>query len=54
MGHGRLPDPAVTLRGMVADSLNVYGEIGSFQIGPVIGVHTGPDIIGIAVYPRNY
>lgn len=54
VGHGCLPDPAVTLRGMVADSLNVYGEIGSFQIGPVIGVHTGPDIIGIAVYPRNY
>lgn len=54
VGHGRLPQHAATLRNMIADSLKVYGEIGSFQIGPVIGVHTGPETVGIAVYPRNY
>jgi len=49
VGHGRAAEAAATLKEMVARSLRVTGEITMFEVGPVIGAHTGPGTLGLAV-----
>ncbi len=49
VGHGQAAEAAARLRDMVMGSLKVCGEIPVFEVGPVIGVHTGPGTLGIAL-----
>ncbi len=54
VGNGRGEGYAAMLREMAASSLNVAGRLLSFEVGPVIGVHTGPGTVGLAVRPVEY
>jgi len=54
LGHGRGESYAAILREMVTSALNVSGKPFSFEVGPVIGVHTGPGTVGLAVRPLEY
>lgn len=54
VGHGQGAEYAAMLRDMVASALNVAGEPAMFQVGPVIGVHTGPGTVGVGVRPVDY
>ncbi|MGE5485844.1 MAG: DegV family protein [Ignavibacteriales bacterium] len=49
VGHGRAAEAASTLREMVKRSLHVCGDVSVFEVGPVIGSHTGPGTLGIAM-----
>lgn len=49
VGHGKAAEAAATLREMVKRSLHVYGDVSMFEVGPVIGSHTGPGTLGIAM-----
>lgn len=51
IGHGRALEGALQLKAMVEKSLRVVGEIPLYEVGPVIGVHTGPGTVGVAFYP---
>ncbi|MHB9146620.1 MAG: DegV family protein [Symbiobacteriia bacterium] len=51
VGHGHALDAALRLKEMVAARLNVAGDIPLFEVGPVIGTHTGPGTVGAAFYP---
>lgn len=54
VGHGRGLEYSKVLKEMISQALNICGEISPFEVGPVIGVHTGPGTVGIAVIPVNY
>ncbi len=54
IGHGQAGDTAAMLKDMVCSSLNIAEEPAFFEVGPVIGVHTGPGTAGLAVYPAAY
>jgi DegV family protein with EDD domain len=54
VGHGRGEEYAAMLREMAVSRLNVAGKPLSFEVGPVIGVHTGPGTVGLAVRPAEY
>lgn len=51
VGHGRALQAAQRLKEMVERSLHITGDVTLFEVGPVIGVHTGPGTIGAAFYP---
>jgi DegV family protein with EDD domain len=50
--HGRFEDQANQLAEMVQSSLNVK-KLEILRISPVLGVHTGPGIVGVAVVPHE-
>ena len=50
--HGRFQQGAELMAGIAQERLNVAKlEIG--RISPVLGVHTGPGIVGAAVMPMK-
>lgn len=53
VGHGLAAEAAQKLMAMIARSFQVVGEITLFEVGPVIGVHTGPGTVGVAFYPAG-
>jgi len=50
--HGRFQDGADALSRMLAERLNA-GKLEVMRISPVLGVHTGPGIVGAAVVPMK-
>ncbi|NPV70118.1 MAG: DegV family protein [Firmicutes bacterium] len=48
VGHGKAYEAALALREMVSKAANVVGDIPVFEVGPVIGAHTGPGTVGFA------
>ena len=50
--HGRFADKAGDLSNEIQSRLNV-GRIEILRISPVLGVHTGPGIVGAAVLPMS-
>ncbi|MFZ0535024.1 MAG: DegV family protein [Anaerolineales bacterium] len=48
--HGQLAEQANKLAGLVQEKVNV-GKLEILRISPVLGVHTGPGIVGLAVVP---
>ncbi len=54
IGHGQALGSATMLREVIASTLDISEEPAFFEVGPVIGVHTGPGTTGIAVYPAAY
>jgi DegV family protein with EDD domain len=51
--HGRLADKAEALAGQLSARLNV-ARLEVMRISPVLGVHTGPGIVGAAVVPMQW
>jgi DegV family protein with EDD domain len=54
IGHGQAIEYARSLLDLVMSRLNVAEEPVFFEVGPVIGVHTGPGTVGINVRPVVY
>jgi len=52
LAHAQVPDEAEALSQQVQQRLSCERCYMS-QIGPVIGTHTGPGVLGISVYARN-
>lgn len=50
--HGRIPEQAANLKNLLQDKLTVE-HIEVLRISPVLGVHTGPGIVGAAVVPME-
>jgi DegV family protein with EDD domain len=50
--HGRFAEKAETLSHELKEKLNV-AKLEVMRISPVLGVHTGPGIVGAAVVPMN-
>ena len=50
--HGRFYDGAQSLSGLLSERLNV-AKMEVMRISPVLGVHTGPGIVGAAVVPMK-
>lgn len=48
--HGQLTEQATKLAEMVQKTLNI-NKLEILRISPVLGVHTGPGIVGLAVVP---
>ena len=48
--HGRLPEQAERLAGLLRERLNI-GRLEVLRVSPVLGVHTGPGVVGAAVMP---
>ncbi len=54
IGHGKGAGYAAMLQEMVSCALNVSGKPLPFEVGPVIGVHTGQGTVGLAVRSLEY
>lgn len=50
--HGRFQEQADVLAGLLQERLNV-GKLEMLRISPVLGVHTGPGIVGATVAPLS-
>ena len=50
--HGKFEEQAQSLAGLLKDSLNV-GKLEILRVSPVLGVHTGPGVVGAAVVPMR-
>ena len=50
--HGRLAESAEVLSKSMQERLNIK-KIEVLRISPVLGVHTGPGIVGTAVMPTE-
>lgn len=50
--HGKIPDKAEMLADMLKQRLSV-AKLEVLRISPVLGVHTGPGIVGTAVVPMS-
>lgn len=50
--HGRFHDGAENLSNLLSERLNA-AKLEVMRISPVLGVHTGPGIVGAAVVPMN-
>lgn len=48
--HGQRPELAETMAGMLRAALNV-GFLETIRVSPVLGVHTGPGIVGVGAVP---
>jgi DegV family protein with EDD domain len=51
--HGRFSEGAEALSKLLTEKLNV-GKMETNRISPVLGVHTGPGIVGAAVVPMKW
>lgn len=51
--HGRFDEPARKLSGLIEAALPV-ARMEVLRISPVLGVHTGPGVVGAAVVPMKY
>lgn len=51
VAHGHAEDAALKLKDLVLRSLNVVGDVTVSEVGPVLGVHTGPGALGMSFYP---
>ncbi len=54
VGHGQGFEYAQSLLKLALEKLNVKGAPSLFEVGPVIGVHTGPGTVGIYARPVEY
>lgn len=54
VGHGQAIDFAKMILEQAVSRLNVVEEPVLFDVGPVIGVHTGPGTVGISVHSVTY
>jgi DegV family protein with EDD domain len=50
--HGQFAEQAEVLGGLIRDKL-VVDKLEILRISPVLGVHTGPGIVGVAVVPMH-
>lgn len=50
IGHGCAPEAALKLRDAALRTLRPTGDVPVFEVGPAIGVHTGPGTLGMAFY----
>jgi DegV family protein with EDD domain len=50
--HGDFNEPAKMLAGMLDEKLNI-AKMEVLRISPVLGVHTGPGIVGVSVAPMH-
>jgi DegV family protein with EDD domain len=50
--HGRLADQAEAMSRMVREALNV-SKLEVLRVSPILGVHTGPGIVGVGVVPMS-
>ena len=50
--HGRLSESADALANSLSEKLNIK-KLEILRISPVLGVHTGPGIVGVAVLPMK-
>jgi DegV family protein with EDD domain len=50
--HGQLAEQANNLAKVVSEKLNV-GKLEVLRISPVLGVHTGPGVVGLAAVPNH-
>lgn len=50
--HGQFAEQAEELSKMLRESLNV-GKLEVLRISPVLGVHTGPGVVGVAAVPMR-
>lgn len=50
--HGDFTEPAEQMARLVQEKLNI-GKLEVLRISPVLGVHTGPGIVGAAVVPLH-
>ena len=48
--HGRLPDAAALLATKLHEKLNIT-KLETMRVSPVLGVHTGPGLVGVGVVP---
>jgi DegV family protein with EDD domain len=48
--HGRLPDAAKALAAKLTETLAV-DHLETLRVSPVLGVHTGPGLVGVGVVP---
>ncbi len=53
IAHGQAKEAALKLKELIMRSLRVAGDIAVSEVGPVIGVHTGPGTLGLAFYPAE-
>ncbi len=52
VAHGQFANPAEALSGMLKERLNI-ARLEMKRVTPVLGVHTGPGIVGAAVVPME-
>lgn len=50
--HGQFAEKAETLTAALRAQLNI-GKLDSLRISPVLGVHTGPGVVGVGVMPLH-
>lgn len=50
--HGKIPDQAEALALEIRERLNV-ARLETLRVSPVLGVHTGPGVVGAAVVPMR-
>lgn len=50
--HGKIPDQADALAREIRERLNV-ARLETLRVSPVLGVHTGPGVVGAAVTPMR-
>ncbi len=50
--HGQIADQAEALAREIGQRLNV-AKVETLRVSPVLGVHTGPGVVGAAVVPMN-
>ena len=50
--HGKFEEQAIALTDLLQQKLNI-GKLEMIRISPVLGVHTGPSIVGASVVPMS-
>jgi DegV family protein with EDD domain len=50
--HGRLQHMADNLAGLLKENLNI-SRLDILRVSPVLGVHTGPGVVGVSVVPME-
>lgn len=53
VGHGMVLDKAEALAELLSGELDLVEPVHVFQVGSVIGVHTGPSVVGAFVCPAG-
>jgi DegV family protein with EDD domain len=50
--HGRFQDMADSLSALLKENVNI-SKLDIFRVSPVLGVHTGPGVVGVSVVPME-